>query len=309
MNLELAIVILNWNGRKLLEQFLPSVISNSPEDAVFVIDNASTDDSVVWLKKYFPEIKTIILNKNLGYAGGYQTGLKEIAAEFYCLLNSDVEVTKNWITPIVSLFKKDLNIAAIQPKILDNKKPSHFEYAGAGGGMIDALGYPFCRGRIFDTIEEDKGQYNEIVPVFWASGACLFVRSNDFWEAGGLDTDYFAHQEEIDLCWRFYNLNKKVYYCGTSSVYHLGGASLEYENPKKVFLNFRNSLISILKNEPTRSVFFKIIIRLVLDGIAGVKFLIDKKPKSFIAILKAHFSFYKMISATFKKENFDLKEV
>ena len=301
MQQELAIVILNWNGKLLLEQFIPSVVTHSPLGSVYVIDNASTDESTIWLKENHPEIQLVQLNENLGYAGGYQKGLKEINAEYYCLLNSDIQVTKDWISPILSLFKNDTNIAAIQPKILDFKKPTHFEYAGAGGGLMDSLGYPYCRGRIFDSIEKDHGQYNDIAPIFWASGACFFVRSNDYWSAGGLDANYFAHQEEIDLCWRFHNLNKKVFYCGESSVLHVGGASLEYENPKKVFLNFRNSLTSILKNEHSSTVAFKILIRLILDGIAGVKFLVEGKWKSLLAILKAHISFYGNIPNTLKK--------
>lgn len=301
MTKELAIVILNWNGKLLLKQFLPTVISNSPKGSVYIIDNASTDDSVTWLKQQQPEVKVILLEENLGYAGGYQNGLQQIKAEFYCLLNSDVQVSKNWIDPIISLFNNNINIAAIQPKILDLKKPTYFEYAGAGGGLIDSLGYPYCRGRIFDTIEKDEGQYNDTTPIFWASGACMFVRSAYYWLAGGLDIDYFAHQEEIDLCWRFYNLDKKVIYCGKSTVLHVGGASLAYENPKKVFLNFRNSLISITKNEPSKTVLVKIIIRLFLDGIAGLKFLSEGKTKSLGAILKAHIQFYKMIPSTLKK--------
>ncbi len=301
MKQELAIVILNWNGKLLLEQFLPTVILHSPKDSVYVIDNASTDESLTWLNQKYPEVETIELHKNLGYAGGYQEGLKKINTEYYCLLNSDIQVTEGWIMPILNLFKSDTTIAAIQPKILDHKKPSHFEYAGAGGGLIDNLGYPFCRGRIFESIEEDKGQYDDVTSIFWASGACIFLRSDDYWTVEGLDTEYFAHQEEIDLCWRLQNINKKIMYCGTSTVLHVGGASLAYENPKKIFLNFRNSLISILKNEPSPSVYYKVFFRLVLDGIAGLKFITDGKWKSLYAILNAHFSFYKMIPSTLNK--------
>ncbi len=308
MQQELAIVILNWNGKNLLEQFLPSVSRNSPKGSVYIIDNASTDDSIVFVEKNYPEISVIPLEENLGYAGGYQKGLKEINAKFYCLLNSDIEVSLNWVSPILNLFKNDNLIAAIQPKILDFKNREYFEYAGAGGGLMDSLGYPYCRGRIFETIEKDKGQYNDNTAIFWASGACLFIRSKDYWAVGGLDIDYFAHQEEIDLCWRLQNSGKKIYYCGESTVYHVGGASLSYENPRKVFLNFRNSLISILKNEPSPTVIFKIFSRLLLDGVAGLKFLYEGKVKSLLAILKAHFSFYKMIPSSINKRKHQTKK-
>ena len=299
-NSQLAIVILNWNGKALLKQFLPEVILYSKEASIYIIDNASTDNSINWLQKNHPSIPIIQLKQNLGYAGGYQEGLKQIDATFYCLLNSDIKVTENWLTPILELFKNK-DIVAVQPKILDFKKPEYFEYAGAGGGLIDSLGYPYCRGRVFDTIEKDNGQYNDIMPVFWASGACFFVRSATYWEVDGLDKDYFAHQEEIDLCWRFHNINKKVMYCGTSTVYHVGGASLDYINPHKTFLNFRNSLFSILKNRKGVSVFLFLFIRMVLDGIAGIQFLFQRKGKHILAILKAHLSFYILFFKILKK--------
>jgi len=297
---QLAIVILNWNGKNLLEQFLPNVILHSKEAYIYIIDNASTDKSVIWLEKNHPSITVIQLEKNLGYAGGYQKGLKQIDATFYCLLNSDVKVTKGWLTPIIKLFKNK-DIVAIQPKILDYKNPEYFEYAGAGGGLIDSLGYPYCRGRVFDCIEKDNGQYNDTTPIFWASGACFFVRSANYWKVGGLDCDYFAHQEEIDLCWRFHNMNKKVMYCGTSTVYHVGGASLNYVSPRKTFLNFRNSLFSILKNRKGISVFLVLLLRMILDGIAGIQFLFQGKAKHIFAILKAHLSFYASFFKTLKK--------
>lgn len=297
---QLAIVILNWNGKSLLQKFLPTLIAHKQAANIYVIDNASKDDSCKWLKDNYQEIEVIVLDKNLGYAGGYQAGLKRIDAAYYCLLNNDVEVTPNWLTPILNEFENP-NIAAVQPKILDYKNPNYFEYAGAGGGMLDALGYPYCRGRVFDFIEKDTGQYDDAQDIFWASGACLFIRSSDFWSVGGLDKDYFAHQEEIDLCWRILNQNKKIRYCGASTVYHLGGASLHYENPQKTYLNFRNSLFSIVKNYKGIQTIFVVFIRMILDGIAASQFLFKKKPKHFVAILKAHFSFYKNIPKLLRK--------
>jgi len=288
---QLAIVILNWNGKALLEQFLPSVIMHSEQAHLYIIDNASTDDSIIWLQKKHPQVTIIQLNTNLGYAGGYQKGLKQIHTPFYCLLNSDVKITAGWLTPILNLFKNE-EIAAIQPKILDFNKSEYFEYAGAGGGLIDSLGYPYCRGRVFNRIEKDHKQYNDTTEVFWASGACFFVKSADFWSVGGFDTDYFAHQEEIDLCWRFHNIEKKVMYCGDSTVYHVGGASLNYVSPQKTYLNFRNSLYSILKNRKGFKVYGILFIRMLLDGVAGVQFLFQGKIKHLLAIIKAHFSFY-----------------
>ena len=297
---KLAIVILNWNGKALLQQFLPSVIMHSEKAKIYVIDNASTDDSIHWLSVNYPDVSIVNLGENLGYAGGYQTGLRTINEPYYCLLNSDVEVTKNWLSPILELFE-DNTISSIQPKILDYSNKEYFEYAGAGGGLLDSLGYPYCRGRVFDSIEKDNGQYNDTAEIFWASGACFFVRSADFWNVGGLDNDYFAHQEEIDLCWRLHNHGKKVMYCGSSTVYHVGGASLKYTNPHKTFLNFRNSLYSNLKNHKGVKVYAILFIRMVLDGVAGIQFLIKGKTKHLLAILKAHFSFYKNFNSTLKK--------
>lgn len=297
---QLAVVILNWNGITLLEQFLPDVVNHSEQAKLFVIDNASTDNSVSWLKQHYPQITVITLPKNLGYAGGYQEGLKQINAPFYCLLNSDVKVTPNWLLPILSIFK-DSAVAAVQPKILDFKNPDYFEYAGAGGGLLDSLGYPYCRGRIFNKIEKDCGQFNDITEVFWASGACFFVRSTDFWNLSGFDMDYFAHQEEIDLCWRFQNARKKVMYCGRSTIYHVGGASLNYVSPQKTYLNFRNSLYSILKNRKGLKVYLILFTRMFLDGLAGIQFLAQGKWKHIFAIMRAHFSFYKFLGSTLTK--------
>ena len=289
--MKLAIIILNWNGEKLLEQFLPSVIQYSKEADLYVADNASTDDSIVFIKSNYPTIKIIQNKENGGYAKGYNDALTTVEADVFCLLNSDVEVTQNWLTPIIDTFNKDEKTAIIQPKILDYNKKDYFEYAGAAGGFIDKYGYPYCRGRIFDAIEKDQGQYNDTTEIFWASGACLFIKSNVFKKLNGFDEHFFAHMEEIDLCWRAKNLGYSIKYVGKSEVYHIGGATLKNTNPKKTFLNFRNSLITLTKNA-NGFVFGKIFIRLLLDGIAGLKFLIEMKPKHTFAILKAHFSFY-----------------
>jgi GT2 family glycosyltransferase len=308
--LKLAIVILNWNGAALLKKYLPSVQQYSKDAEIYVIDNASTDDSVAVLKNDFPGVSVVINDKNYGFAGGYNIGLESIKADYYCLLNSDVEVTPNWLDPIVKGFNTIPNATIIQPKILDLKKKGSFEYAGAAGGFIDKLGYPFCRGRIFQSLEEDKGQYDDIQEIFWATGACMFIKSDVFWELNGFDTDYFAHQEEVDLCWRAKNNGHKVYYVGESKVFHLGGSTLSNMNPKKTFLNFRNSLYSITKNLPRRKAFPIIFYRLVLDGIAAVRFLFQLKPKHFLAVFHAHISFYVNFNKMYKKRekaNFILK--
>ncbi len=297
-----AIVILNWNGKKLLEQFLPSVVEFSSKEAeVYVADNASTDDSIDFVKQHYPTVKIIQNTTNGGYAKGYNDALQHIYADIYCLVNSDIEVTKNWLKPVLKTFKEEKNTAIIQPKILDFKDKTKFEYAGAAGGYIDAFGYPYCRGRLFDTLETDQNQFNDIADIFWASGACFFIRSSVFHELQGFDEDYFAHQEEIDLCWRAQNKSFDIKYIGTSTVYHVGGATLETLNPRKTFLNFRNSLLTLLKNAPTRTVALAIFSRLILDGIAGIKFLFGLKPLHTWAIVKAHFSFYKNFFKFLKK--------
>lgn len=290
-----AIAILNWNGRSLLEKFLPSVVENSHEAEIYVIDNASTDDSVAYLNSNFPSVKIIQNEGNFGYAKGYNVGIKSIDAEIICLLNSDVKVSHNWISPILNLFETDENIAAIQPKILDYKNPTYFEYAGAGGGFIDNLGYPYCRGRVFWTLEEDKGQYNDLIQTFWVSGACMFVRKKDFEEIGGFDEGFFAHMEEIDFCWRLNNLDKKVFYCGQSTVYHLGGGTLKSSNPRKTYLNFRNSLWMLVKNLPEWKAFPFVFARLSLDGLTGIVFLIYEGFPHLWAVLDSHFGFYKKL--------------
>jgi hypothetical protein len=289
--MKIAVVILNWNGEKLLEQFLPSVIKYSQEATIYVADNASTDNSVHFVKHHFPTVKIIQNTENGGYAKGYNEALKHVTEDIFCLLNSDVEVTEGWLNPITETFKKQPETAIIQPKILDYKNKNHFEYAGAAGGFIDKFGYPFCRGRLFDSIEEDLGQYNDITPVFWASGACFFIRKDIYRQLNGFDESFFAHMEEIDLCWRAFNKNYNTCYVGTSTVYHVGGATLKNSNPKKTFLNFRNSLFTLVKNAGG-NLFALILTRLVLDGFAAVKFLLEFKWLHILAILKAHLSFY-----------------
>ena len=297
--MKLAIVILNWNGQKLLETFLPSVVKYADGHPVFVIDNASTDSSVSFLENYYPSVKCIKLEHNFGYAGGYNAGLKFIDVDIYCLLNSDIEVTKNWLNPVLDTFETNPDTAIIQPKILDYHHKNMFEYAGAAGGFIDQLGFPYCRGRIFDAIEEDYGQYNDQKNIFWASGACLFIRSSAFTALEGFDVTFFAHMEEIDLCWRAKNKNMTITYVGMSTVYHVGAASLKTSNPKKTYLNFRNSLFTLVKNTHN-PVPFVVFLRLTLDGIAGVRFLFQGKPKHMFAIIKAHGSFYKALPRLLK---------
>ena len=298
---KIAIVILNWNGEQLLEQFLPSVKEFSSEATIYVADNASTDNSITFIKTNYPNVQIIQNTENGGFAKGYNDALKHVDAEIYCLLNSDVEVTKDWLVPIAKAFEENSSIAIIQPKILDYKRKNYFEYAGAAGGFIDQLGYPFCRGRIFQALEKDKGQYNDQKEIFWATGACLFIKSSVFKELNGFDEDYFAHQEEVDLCWRAQNKGYKIVYVGASMVYHLGGSTLSNMNPKKTYLNFRNSLYSITKNLPGKKAFPIIFIRLLLDGVASVRFIFQGKLSHCFAILKAHLSFYKNFSRIYKK--------
>lgn len=291
-----AVVILNWNGRKLLEQFLPSIVKYNIKNVdIYVADNASNDNSVDFVKNNFPQVKVVKNFTNGGYAKGYNDALKQIKADIYCLINSDIEVSKNWLLPVIKTFKNEPNTAIIQPKLLDFNNKVKFEYAGAAGGFVDLLGYPYCRGRIFNELEADKGQFNDTSSIFWASGACFFIRSSVFHNLGGFDEDYFAHQEEIDLCWRVQNKGYNIKYVGTSTVYHVGGATLQEANPKKTYLNFRNSLFTVLKNVPRKLLFFTIFCRLVLDGVAGIKFALELRPVHTFSIIKAHISFYKNI--------------
>jgi GT2 family glycosyltransferase len=304
--MNIAVVILNWNGKKLLEQFLPEVIKHSNQATIYLADNASTDDSVAFVRQAFPTIKIIQNQENGGYAKGYNDALKHIESDIYCLLNSDVEVTENWLIPIIETFKKQPQTAIIQPKLLDFNKRKYFEYAGAAGGFIDKYGYPYCRGRIFNTLEKDTGQYNDVAEIFWASGACLFIRSHVFKSLNGLDELFFAHMEEIDLCWRTKNAGFKITYVGTSEIYHVGGATLSNLNPKKTFLNFRNSLFAVTKNA-NGFLAGIIFIRLILDGIAGLKFFFEFKPKHTFAVIKAHFSFYYHLPRLLKQRKMNTK--
>ena len=289
---EVAVVILNYNGITFLKKFLPSVIRNSANCSIYVADNGSVDESVTYLKSKHPEVKVIENKGNFGYAKGYTLALNAIKADYFVLLNSDVEVSVNWIEPIITLMESDVTIGACQPKILDYAKQELFEYAGASGGFIDHYGYPFCRGRLFNAIEEDKGQYNDIQEVFWATGACLFVRAVAYYKAGGLDDDYFAHMEEIDLCWRLKNFGYKIMVQPKSMVYHVGGGTLNKLSKRKTFLNFRNNLTTFTKNHPPKNLIPKIIIRMILDGVAAFKFLFDGQPKHFFAVIRAHFAYY-----------------
>lgn len=289
---KIAVVILNWNGRNLLKTFLPDVLKYSEDATIYVADNASTDDSIEIVKTEFPSVKIIKNDKNYGFAQGYNHALQHVEEEIYALVNSDIQVTENWLEAILNLFEREPETAIIQPKILDFKDKSKFEYAGAAGGFIDKYGFPFCRGRIFQSIEEDLGQYNDEYSIFWASGACFFIRKNTFRELNGFDEDFFAHQEEIDLCWRAFNKNFKIKYCGFSTVYHVGGATLKESNPHKTFLNFRNSLWMMVKNLPKNKLFPILFLRLSQDGLAGIQFLKQGKFSHLWAVLKSHFYFY-----------------
>ena len=299
--MKIAVVILNWNGEVLLERFLPAVVKYSKDATIYVADNASTDGSIAFLEKNYPSIAIIKNKVNGGFAQGYNEALQHIEADIFCLLNSDVEVTEGWLSPIPDAFNTLPKAAIIQPKILDLLNKEYFEYAGAAGGFIDQLGYPFCRGRIFQTLEKDNGQYDDTKEIFWATGACMFVKKEVFTELKGFDADYFAHQEEVDFCWRAKNHGHKVYYIGTSKVYHLGGSTLSNMNPKKTYLNFRNSLFSITKNLPLHKAFIIIYIRLLLDGIAAVRFIFQFRFKHFLAIFRAHFSFYRQFRRMYRK--------
>ena len=321
-----AVVILSYNTRRHLEQFLPSVVANSAGARIIVADNGSPDDSMEFLRKNYPEVELINLQQNWGFAEGYNRALKQVKAEIYVVLNSDVEVAPGWLEPVLEAMQKDLTMAVAQPKILAWKealvrrtldagkfsKPGHqtplttkpidqFEYAGAVGGWIDRLGYPFCRGRIFSQREFDHGQYDEPQECFWAAGAAFFIRADLYHAFGGFDGDYFAHNEEIDLCWRLKRAGYSVWCIPQSVVWHLGGGTLEYENPRKVFLNFRNSLFSLLKNEPWSKLLWLIPARLLLDGLAGARFAVKGQYRAIWAIVRAHFSFYNNFANTLNK--------
>ncbi|MCQ2283302.1 MAG: glycosyltransferase family 2 protein [Bacteroidales bacterium] len=290
---KLAIVILNWNGKRYLEQFLPTLIQYLPDYAeVVVADNASTDDSIAFLQEKYPGIRLLRNSSNEGFAKGYNTALQQVEAKYYCLLNSDIEVTAHWIEPIIEMMDANETIAAAQPKLLSYYKRDEFEYAGAAGGFVDKYGYPFCRGRLFSNVEKDHGQYDSVIDVFWATGAALFVRSDVYRTMGGLDPDFFAHMEEIDFCWRIKNAGYKIKINPASVVYHIGGGTLPKNNSYKTYLNFRNNLFLLLKNLPDERLARTFVVKFFLDQVAAFFFLCQGHFKDFIAVYKAMHSFY-----------------
>lgn len=300
---KIAVVILNWNGKNLLEKFLPSVVQYSQREwaDVIVADNASSDDSISFLKSKYPDIQLIQLDKNYGFADGYNRALEQLSHTYFVLLNSDVEVSKNWLDPIYETFENNADIAAAQPKIKAYHQKGSFEYAGAAGGFIDYLGYPFCRGRILDNIEVDNNQYDSQKDIFWASGAALFIRSEVYKTSGGLDADFFAHMEEIDLCWRIKNRGYNIIIEPKSTVYHVGGATLPSHSSRKLFLNFRNNLFMLHKNLPKNKFYSTFFARMILDGVAALKFLLGGEFSNFAAVFKAHMSYYASLSKFRKK--------
>jgi GT2 family glycosyltransferase len=285
-----AVVILNYNGASLLQKFLPSVIANTPSwCSVIVADNASTDNSLSVLQQHFPDVQCVEMQQNLGFAGGYNHALQQVDAEYYILLNSDIEVTPQWVEPIIEFMIQHADVAACQPKILAYNQKDFFEHAGACGGYIDYLGFPFCRGRIFNSLEKDENQYTDNKEIFWATGAAMFIRSNVFKATGGFDADFFAHMEEIDLCWRMKHCGYKLYCIPASKVYHVGGGTLHKNNPKKTYLNFRNNLMMLLKNLPSGSRFSVFVKRLFLDKLAVIKFFVSGNYKDAWAVYRAYF--------------------
>ena len=291
-----AVVILNWNGQKMLERFLPSVTAHTQGDAeVIIADNGSTDESLPFLQKHYPQLRVIRLDKNYGFAGGYNKALQQVDADYYVLLNDDVEVTPGWIEPVIAQMQQHPDTAICQPKLLMYDQRNTFEYAGGAGGYIDKYGYPFCRGRMFTTLEDDHGQYDTPSQIFWASGAAMFVRADVWRQLGGLDEDFFAHMEEIDFCWRAQNAGYRIEYCPHSVVYHVGGGTLPKSNPRKTYLNFRNNMALLYKNLPTQRLAWVIGSRIVLDYVAAFKFLLERKPKEFSAVVSAHRAFHQWV--------------
>ncbi len=299
--IKVAVVILNWNGRKFLEKFLPSVVEYSSGAEIIIADNDSKDDSVEFLKKNYPNLRIILNEENGGYAKGYNDALAKVEAEYYVLLNSDIEVTPNWVMPVIEVMDGDKSIAAAQPKLLAYAQKDEFEYAGAAGGFIDKYGYPFCQGRVFGHLEKDLGQYEEVREIFWASGAAMFVRAEKYWEVGGLDEDFFAHMEEIDLCWRMKNSGYKIMYVPTAKIYHVGGGTLPKGTARKTYLNFRNNFSLLYKNLPKNRVIKTFIARLFLDGIAAVRFLSEGNIGDSFAVFRAHMYFYSHLRQLRKK--------
>lgn len=290
--MHVAVVILNYNGRKYLEKFLPTLIQYSPEASIFVADNCSTDDSIQYLET-LNSVHIIKLQENYGYAGGYNEALKQIDAEYYILVNSDIEVTPNWIPPLIQFLEFNNSYASVQPKILDYNRKDHFEYAGAAGGFIDSLGYPFCRGRIFDSLETDRHQYDQLSDIFWSSGACFAIRSKLFHKLGGFDFSFFAHMEEIDLCWRIKSSGLKIAFIPESIVYHVGGGTLSKQSPTKSYLNFRNGIWLLLKNLPKHQLIYKIPARVLMDWLAAVLLWKKESFRHFLSVFKAHYHAFK----------------
>lgn len=292
-----AVVILNWNGRKYLEKFLPLLLNRTENAEIIVADNASTDDSVEFMQHEYPDVRLIKNDKNYGFAGGYNKALSQVESEYYVLLNSDIEVTENWLEPLIKVLDEDKSIAAVQPKILDFYDRNKFEYAGASGGYIDKYGFPFCRGRLFQTLETDNLQYDDIKEIFWATGACLVVRSDVYNSLNGLDEDFFAHMEEIDFCWRIHNAGHTIVVVPQSKVYHIGGGTLPKSSSRKTYLNFRNNYLLLYKNLPSNKLFKILFFRLFFDWFAAIKFLFDGNIGDFKAVFKAQLksfsSFYK----------------
>lgn len=296
-----AVVIVHWNRKNLLEQFLPSVCTSTyPNLSIHLADNASTDNSVQYVRDTFPQVNIIQLDKNYGYAGGYNQALKHVKADYYILLNNDIEVPRNWIEPVIDIMENRADIGACQPKMIDYKNRNLFEYAGACGGFMDVLGYMFCRGRIFENLEEDKGQYNSTQEIFWATGACLFVRAELFHRAGGFDEEFFAHMEEIDLCWRIQLHGYKLMAVPASQVYHVGGGTLNKQSPQKTYLNFRNNLIMLTKNLPLSVLWWLIPLRSFLDLLSSIFFLINGFPKYSAAVHRAHAHYFFKIGKWWK---------
>ncbi len=292
----ISVVILNWNGEKYLQQFLPLLLkyTQRPDVEIVVADNASTDNSLAVLKNNFPSVKTILFDENYGFAGGYNKALEQIEADYFVLLNSDVEVTAHWLDPLVEFMENNQEVAAIQPKILSYFKRKNFEHAGASGGFIDKYGFPFCRGRVFGTAESDKNQYDDITDIFWATGACMMVRASLFKKVGGLDDEFFAHMEEIDLCWRFKSRGYRVCCVPQSVVYHIGGGTLNAENPHKTYLNFRNNLLMLYKNLPNNLLESTLSSKLIFDYVAALQFFLTGKFKNAYSIIRARTDFLKM---------------
>lgn len=296
-----AIVILNYNGERLLKQFLPGVVAHADGARVIVADNASTDASVAFIRSAFPGVGVIQLDNNYGFCGGYNRALLQVDADYYLLLNSDIEVTPGWLHPLVKWLDDDARVAAVQPKVLSFRERNKFEHAGAGGGFIDSFGYPFCRGRIFEHVETDTGQYDDDRAIFWASGACMLIRSKAFHQFGGFDEDYFAHMEEIDLCWKLHRNNQRVMYCGASKVFHVGAGTLAYGNPRKVFLNFRNGLFMLFRHLPAAGLLWRLPLRACMDAAAALRFCVGGEWSAALAVGRAHGEFFLNLGREIRK--------